>query len=232
MVNQFPQNAGQVIRQFHLEWKCSSNKLPDSFGPKSNRECWAKRLVWAIDYRSICRMLPRTSNGAARSMFQAFPTPPTDRFFEDYLVGATYICGSFTMAEDEITAFANLYDPQMMHVDRDLAAKGPFGGIIASGWHTVARAMRLVVDNFLPHNGLAAPGINELRWPQPVHPGDTLTLHATIHGGSAVAHQTRSWTNPHSAGVAKPKRRARHEHEADEFGSGAESGVIAAVFHS
>ncbi|MEA2744172.1 MAG: hypothetical protein QOG73_496 [Acetobacteraceae bacterium] len=113
-------------------------------------------------------------------MFEVFPTPPTDRFFEDYTQGATYICGSFTLTEDEIVAFARQYDPQMMHVDRELAAKGPFGEIIASGWHTIARTMRLVVDNFLPHNGLAAPGIDELRWPRPVRPGDALTLHATV----------------------------------------------------
>jgi acyl dehydratase len=68
----------------------------------------------------------------------------------------------------------------MMHVDPELAANGPFGEIIASGWHTIARTMRLVVENFLPHNGLAAPGIDELRWPAPVRPGDTLTLHATV----------------------------------------------------
>jgi acyl dehydratase len=113
-------------------------------------------------------------------MFEVFSTPPTDRFLEDYTVGATYVCGSFTVTEDEIIQFASLYDPQAMHINRDLAAKGPFGGVIASGWHTVARTMRLVVENFLPHDGLAAPGIDELRWPRPVRPGDTLTLHATV----------------------------------------------------
>lgn len=113
-------------------------------------------------------------------MFMDFPTPPADRCFEDYTVGATYICGSFTLTEDEIIQFARQYDPQTMHIDRQLAAEGPFCKVIASGWHTVARAMRLLVDNFLPQNGLAAPGIDELRWPRPVYPGDTLTLHATI----------------------------------------------------
>ena len=113
-------------------------------------------------------------------MFMDFPTPAADRWFEDYTVGATYICGSFSMTEDEIVQFACQYDPQTMHIDRAVAAQGPFGGVIASGWHTVARGMRLLVDNFLPHNGLAAPGIDELRWPRPVYPGDTLTLHATI----------------------------------------------------
>jgi acyl dehydratase len=113
-------------------------------------------------------------------MFEVFSTPPSDRFFEDYVEGATYVCGSFTLTEDEIIDFARLYDPQTMHIDRRLAAEGPFGEIIASGWHTVARAMRLLVENFLPHNGLAAPGIDELRWPRPVRPGDTLTLHVTV----------------------------------------------------
>lgn len=113
-------------------------------------------------------------------MIEVFPTAPTDRCFEDYTVGATYICGSFILTEDEMIRFASRYDPQMMHVDRDLAGHGPFGTIIASGWHTVAATMRLLVENFLPHDGLASPGIDELRWPNPVRPGDKLTLHATI----------------------------------------------------
>jgi acyl dehydratase len=113
-------------------------------------------------------------------MIEVFPTPPTDRFFEDFVVGATYICGSFSLTEAEMIQFASRYDPQTMHVDRDLAADGPFGMIIASGWHTVAQTMRLLVENFLPHDGLASPGVDELRWPNPVRPGDTLTVHATI----------------------------------------------------
>lgn len=113
-------------------------------------------------------------------MFDVFPTPSTDRFFEDYRQGATYVLGSFTVTEAEIIAFASQYDPQAMHTDPALAARGPFGEVIASGWHTVSRTMRLMVDTFLPFNGLAAPGIDELRWPRPVRPGDTLTVHATI----------------------------------------------------
>jgi acyl dehydratase len=67
-----------------------------------------------------------------------------------------------------------------MHVDPVLAAEGPFGGLIASGWHTVGLSMRLLVENFLPHNNLPSPGIDELRWLRPVRPGDTLTLRATV----------------------------------------------------
>ncbi len=113
-------------------------------------------------------------------MTAVFATPPEDRTFEDYEVGATHQLGSFTVTEDEIVAFATLYDPQAMHVDPDLAAAGPFGEVIASGWHTMSLTMRLIADNFLPHNGLASPGIDELRWPAPVRPGDTLSVRATV----------------------------------------------------
>jgi acyl dehydratase len=113
-------------------------------------------------------------------MTEVFPTPPADRRFEDYKVGGVYECGSFTMTEEAIIAFASQYDPQAMHIDRALAAAGPFGAVIASGWHTVGMAMRLIVDNYLPHNGLAAPGIDELRWPVPVRPGDTLSVRVTV----------------------------------------------------
>ncbi len=113
-------------------------------------------------------------------MTAAFPTPPDNRFFEDYEVGATYDLGSFTVTEDEIIAFASLYDPQAMHVDRELAAAGPFRQVIASGWQTMALTMRKIATNFLPHNGLPSPGIDELRWPNPMRPGDTLTVRATV----------------------------------------------------
>lgn len=113
-------------------------------------------------------------------MSEVFSTPPTDRFFEDYKLGATYVLGTFSVTEAEIIAFASAYDPQAMHTDPGLAEQGPFGEVIASGWHTVSRSMRLLVDTFLPFDGLAAPGIDELRWPRPVRPGDTLTLQATI----------------------------------------------------
>ena len=113
-------------------------------------------------------------------MADAFSTPPDDRFFEDYTEGATYLCGSVTLSEDAIVRFAGEYDPQAMHMDRLAAGAGPFGGVIASGWHTVALVMRLFVENFLPHNGLPSPGVDELRWTLPVRPGDTLTLRATV----------------------------------------------------
>ena len=114
-------------------------------------------------------------------MASLLPADPTQRFFEDYAVGATFDLGSFSMTEQEIIDFARLYDPQDMHMDRTLAAEGPFGEIIASGWQTIGLMMRLFVANFLPKNGLAGPGIDEVRWLRPVRPGDTLRVRITIH---------------------------------------------------
>ncbi len=113
-------------------------------------------------------------------MASQLPADPTQRFLEHYPVGAVFDIGSFSVTEQEIIEFARLYDPQDMHVDPKVAAAGPFGEVIASGWHTVSLMMRLFVANFLPKNGLASPGIDELRWPRPVRPGDLLNVRVTI----------------------------------------------------
>ena len=95
-------------------------------------------------------------------------------------MGAVFEFGSVTLSETDIIGFARQYDPQAMHVDPALSAAGPFGQVIASGWQTVAVMMRLIVDHYLPQNGLASPGIDELRWLRPVRPGDTLRLRITV----------------------------------------------------
>ena len=103
------------------------------------------------------------------------------RYFEDYLPGATYECGSFSVSEADILAFAERFDPQPIHVDPEAASRGPFGGLIASGWHTTALVMRQLVEGYLPAGAsLGSPGIDELRWPYPVRPGDTLRVRATV----------------------------------------------------
>ena len=106
--------------------------------------------------------------------------PAAERHFEDYPAGAVFDIGTFTLSEGDIVAFADRYDPQAMHIDRDWAADGPFGGVIASGWHTVAALMRLIVENFLPQHGLASPGIDELRWLLPARPDEALRAQVTI----------------------------------------------------
>jgi acyl dehydratase len=102
-------------------------------------------------------------------------------YFEDYVPGLTVDCGSFTMSEEDIVAFAVKYDPQPFHVDPVGAKEGPFAGLIASGWHTTSMMMRQLVDHWIsPESSLGAAGIDEIRWPKPVRPGDTLHVQATI----------------------------------------------------
>jgi acyl dehydratase len=110
-----------------------------------------------------------------------FAAPIEDRYFEDYQAGAVYEYGYATVTEEEIVAFARRFDPQPIHADAKLAAAGPFGGLIASGWHTAGIFMRLFADHYLSRvASLGSPGIDELRWPVPVRPGDRLRLRTTI----------------------------------------------------
>ena len=103
------------------------------------------------------------------------------RYFEDYAPGLTVDCGTFTLTEEEIISFAKEYDPQPFHVDPAAAAAGPVGGLIASGWHTTSMMMRLLVEKFISGDtGLGAAGIDEIRWPRPVRPGDTLRVRAQV----------------------------------------------------
>ena len=103
------------------------------------------------------------------------------RYFEDYVPGAVYEYGYASVTEAEIIAFAERFDPQPIHIDPQFAASGPFGGLIASGWHTASIAMRLIVDHYVSKvASLASPGVDELRWPAPVRPGDTLRVRTTI----------------------------------------------------
>jgi acyl dehydratase len=104
-----------------------------------------------------------------------------DRYFEDYASGAVYEYGHASVTEADIIAFAERFDPQPIHTDPQFAANGPFGGLIASGWHTASLAMRLVVDHYVSRvASLASPGVDELRWPTPVRPGDSLRLRTTV----------------------------------------------------
>jgi acyl dehydratase len=102
-------------------------------------------------------------------------------YFEDYVLGATYECGSVSVDQASILAFAKEFDPQPFHVDPVAAAAGPYRGLIASGWHTAAVVMRLLVENYLSaESSLGSPGMDEIRWLYPVRPGDTLRVRATV----------------------------------------------------
>ena len=103
------------------------------------------------------------------------------RHFEDYAAGLVFECGTTQVDAAQIVAFGRQFDPQDFHVDADRAATGPFGGLIASGWHTASLMTRLYVTRYLhAQTSLGSPGIDELRWPAPVRPGDELRVRCTV----------------------------------------------------
>jgi acyl dehydratase len=103
------------------------------------------------------------------------------RYFEDYVPGLIVDCGSFALSEADIVAFAKEFDPQPFHVDLVAAKDGPFGGLIASGWHTTSMMMRHLVDYYVSReSSIGSPGVDDIRWPRPVRPGDVLRVRATV----------------------------------------------------
>jgi acyl dehydratase len=104
-----------------------------------------------------------------------------ERWFEDFNPGDVFEFGDYPMSEAEILEFAGKYDPQPFHTDPEAARSSIFGGLIASGWHTCAAVMRMMVDDFVPANAsMGSPGIDELRWLKPVRPGDRLRVRLTV----------------------------------------------------
>ena len=103
------------------------------------------------------------------------------RYFEDFYPGEVIELGSREVTEAEIIAFGREFDPQYFHTDPKAAAASVWGGLVASGWHTTALFMRLLVDGFLKDvASLASPGIDEIRWLRPVRPGDRLSARLTL----------------------------------------------------
>jgi len=107
--------------------------------------------------------------------------PVPKLYLEDFSVGQVFRSGSRRITEAEIKAFAEQYDPQPFHLDHEAAKATMFGGLAASGWHTMALTMRLLVDGGAPiAGGIIGAGGEELRWPRPVRPGDTLTVESEV----------------------------------------------------
>ena len=103
------------------------------------------------------------------------------RYLEDFVAGETVDLGSHEFTSESIIAFAREYDPQPMHTDPARAAESPFGGLIASGWHTAGVYMRLLVDNLIGGTvSFGSPGLDQLRWLKPVRPGDVLRARITF----------------------------------------------------
>jgi len=102
--------------------------------------------------------------------------------YQDITVGSKQSFGSYQVTREEVIEFASNYDPQAFHLDDDAAAKTFFGKISASGWHTCAMTMRMMVDNMTIHKvaSLGSPGVEEIRWLIPVYPGDTLRCESEV----------------------------------------------------
>ena len=103
-------------------------------------------------------------------------------YFDDMEVGATRVFGHYDVTREEVLEFARKYDPQPFHLSDEAAAKTHFGRLAASGWHTCAMTMRVVVDAITADRqaGLGSPGVDELRWLKPVYPDDRLTVSGKV----------------------------------------------------
>jgi acyl dehydratase len=105
-------------------------------------------------------------------------------YLEDFHAGDVTETPARRVSREQIVAFAREFDPQPFHVDEEAAKRSPFGGLVASGWHTASLCMRMVVDHALAGDGvsgsLGSPGVDELRWLRPVRPGDSLTVRIEV----------------------------------------------------
>ena len=105
----------------------------------------------------------------------------TGRYLEDFAVGQTFRSGRLSISNEQIKAFGAEFDPQPFHLDEEAARDTIFGGLAASGWHTAAVTMRLLVESDLkPAGGIVGAGFEEFRWTRPVRPGDELHVESEI----------------------------------------------------
>lgn len=105
------------------------------------------------------------------------------RYFEDFAVGERQVYGRYEVTSEEIKAFASRYDPQLFHLDEAAAKAGAMGVFCASGWHTAAMTMRMMVDHMFAQGesaSMGSPGVDALRWLKPVVPGDVLRVESEV----------------------------------------------------
>lgn len=103
-------------------------------------------------------------------------------YYEDLEIGAKQNFGRYEVTREEVIEFAKQYDPQAFHLDDDAAARTYFGRLSASGWHTCAMTMAMMVENMknVKQAGLGSPGVDNLQWKKPVYPGDTLRVESEV----------------------------------------------------
>ena len=127
-------------------------------------------------------------------------------WWEDFKVGDSSDMGSHRFTEEEIVGFARQFDPQPFHTDAQAAAKSAFGGLVASGWHTCAIGMRLMVEGYIGQTAsLGSPGVENIRWLKPVRAGDTLTYRRRVL-------DSRASTTRKGVGLVKHRWEALNQH--------------------
>jgi acyl dehydratase len=134
--------------------------------------------------------------------------PPTKFYYwEDFFLNQTIECGPYTVTEEEILEFAQKYDPQRFHVNKDSAELTIFKGLIASGWQTAGLMMRMVCDGFmLSSSSTGSPGIDSLKWLKPVRPGDTLKTVVEVL-------ETRALNSKPTIGMVKTRWSCYNQHD-------------------
>jgi acyl dehydratase len=103
------------------------------------------------------------------------------RYFDDFSLGDRFVSKGVTFTEADIISFALRYDPQPFHIDMEAAAQSPYGGLIASGFHTLSQSFRMMLqEGVFSESSMGSPGMDELRWLAPVRPGDTLHMEGEV----------------------------------------------------
>ena len=130
------------------------------------------------------------------------------QYFEDIPVGQKHAFGSYAVTREEVLEFAEKYDPQPFHLDDAAAARTHFGRLSASGWHTCAMTMAMLVENLKLRNqaGLGSPGVDELRWLKPVYPGDTLRVETEVF-------EKRRSASRREMGIFKSRAKVFNQHD-------------------
>ena len=127
------------------------------------------------------------------------------QWFEDFEIGQRFVSQGVTFTEASIIDFASRYDPQRFHIDTEAAGQTPFGGLVASGFQTLALSFRMFFDlGVIRESSIGAPGLEELRWTAPVRPGDTLYVEAEVI-------EVRPWNSKPDYGTVRMRYTTRNQ---------------------
>src|SRR4051794_13034912 len=131
-------------------------------------------------------------------------------YLEDFAVGQVYTAGPIPVSADATKAYARLFDPQPFHTDEELARSTFFQGLVASGWHTASLTMSLVVQALPITGGVIGGGVDELRWPKPLRPGDELRLEVrSWRCGPRERSRTKVWSGSERRRSTRTDKRSR-----------------------